>query len=161
MPNFAPTKLNRANVTKGRRVTLPALLIDLQENDQLVFDKTTVEGVYVFKKINIPNVNESHPKKQLYAAVIGQHAGNGRWYGIIMDKTGLIKTRVNSSSLLYLRKDLTELADFKYKKKLDEKCGLGQWLMPVMVESSSMSQGVADTISECMFGLGNGSWPPE
>jgi hypothetical protein len=161
MPNFTPTKINRANVTKGRRVTLPAILAELEENDQLVFSKTETEGMYIFKKINVPTVNQPQMKKPLYAAVIGQHLGNGRWYGIIMDKTGLIKARVNSSSLLYLRKDLTELSDLKYKKKLDEKCGVGQWLLPVMVESSSMPEGVANTIAECMFGLSNGSWPPE
>jgi hypothetical protein len=161
MPNFTPTKLNRTMVTKGRRITLPPLLDDIEHYDQLVFAK--VDGGYLLRKIppQIVDVSEGKTRTVLCAAVIGQHAGNGRWYGIIMDKTGLIKVRVNSSSLLYLRKDLVELNDFKYKQKLDEKCGRGQWTMPLMVESSSMSEGVANTIAECMFGLSNGSWPPE
>jgi len=167
MPNFNPTKLNRCTVTKGRRITLPVILEDINEYDQLVFAKTN-DG-YVFKKIEptgVSGINKPQVKKALYAAVIGQHVGNGRWYGIILDANGLIKLRINSSSELYLRKDLTELPDvIKHRNKLNERCGTNQWLMPVLIkndfELSTLFQRIIDTVKECEFGLSNGSWPPE
>jgi hypothetical protein len=163
IPNFTPTKLNRANVTKGRRVTLPPLLVELEENDQLVFAKTETEGVYIFKKIN-PIVHNAGIRMILYAAVIGQSVGNGRWYGIIIDANGLIKLRINASSEYYLRKDLTELTDTKYRDKLNFKCGINQWHMPVLITDGfqqKLSDRIINTIRECAFGLNNGSWPPE
>jgi len=165
MPNFTPTKLNRCTVTKGRRITLPALLEDINEYDQLVFAK--VNDGYVLKKIVDGNTTQKIPeKKVLYAAVIGQHIGNGRWYGIVLDVNGLIKLRINSSSELYLRKDLTELPDvMKHRNKLNERCGVNQWLMPTLIknqfELSTFNARIINTVKECEFGLSNGSWPPE
>ena len=155
---ISPTKLNRANVTKGRRVTLPPIVL-LEEHDQIVFEKKG-DGYY-FEKINHAMPNAS--SKVLYGLEVGRSKANNRWYGIITDSRGIIKLRISSSSAEYLKRDLASIPDQRDRKRLDERCGTG-WNMPIIrmwgdmevkIPSEVMSQ-----LNKCVHGLTDGTWPP-
>lgn len=163
MPEFIqpPTKLNVANVTKGRRVTLPHVTVGMiEENDQLVFRKLD-NGDFLISKLNVRSIQPSE-KKVLYGIEIGQSLGNGRWYGIIVDKDGLIKTRVSSSQRSYLYKDMSELSNQATRDKLNTKCGVNGWHFPIVIkrgEAVHLPTEVVKVVNECRIGLDNGCWP--
>ena len=163
-----PARHTRCIVTKGRRVTLPVLLDDIQEFDQLVFAK--VDGGYFLKKIvpatPLAEQNPANPtqKKVLYGVEIGQCAGNQRWYGIIVDRYGFIKCRASGSTQFYLRRELVELTDQRYRNKLNEKCGLGQWAFPILIymeHDTFATPEIKNTVNQCRRGLADGTWPPQ
>lgn len=156
MPEIS--KLARCTVGKGRRITLPAITEDLNEFDQLVFTK--VDGGYLVKKVPTQEVSR---KKLLFAVEIGQSAGNGRWYGIVTDRMGIIKFRKSSSTRHYLKKDLSELTDQRMRDRLNEKCGIGQWDHPIFLDLGGSLVGppeVMKVAQECRKGLVDGTWPP-
>jgi hypothetical protein len=161
MPASGMSKLTCCNVTKGRRVTLPPLLEDIQENDQLQFKK--VDGGYFVSKLERLSADGSIQKKELFGVIIGQSQVNYRWYGIVIDRYGLIKLRVSSSSQMYLIKDMVELTEQKYRDKLNEKCGVNGWAFPILVkypEYKELNQDMLKTVNECVDGLHERTWPP-
>ena len=162
MPAKAMSKLTCCNVTKGRRITLPPLLEDIQENDQLQFKK--VDGGYLVSKLVHFEASGSLEKKDLYGVIIGQSQVTYRWYGIVIDRYGLIKLRISSSSQMYLIKDMVELTEQKYREKLNEKCGVNQWSFPILVkypEYKELNQDMLKTVNECLDGLNDRTWPPK
>ena len=162
MPEFISTKFNTSNVTKGSRVTIPHIAKDLiQENDQLVWKKLD-NGDFLVHKLNATNIQPTE-KKVLYGIEIGQSIGNNRWYGIIVDKDGLIKTRVSSSQRSYLYKDMSELSNQVTRDKLNTKCGINGWQFPIVIkrgEAVHLPIEVVKVVNECRIGLDNGCWPP-
>lgn len=161
MPTFSPLQI--CNVTKGKRVTLPPIVDDIQYNDQLAWAKCK-DGYFVRKIDNIV----SKEKIKLWGIEIGQCVGNGRWYGIIVDQYGIIKARISASTQQYLYKDLVEVTDLKTKTKLNEKCGINNWERPILISAAHVDKCAViegrtcavNTAKECLEGLKNGTWPP-
>jgi len=136
-------------VGRGRVVTLPTDF-NVKEGDKMVACLTDTGNLYLTKKRD--------DKVKLYAAVIGQHLGNGRWYGIIIAETGHVIARDSSSTRDFLIQDLTSMHS-KLENKINQKCG-DNWFRPEYIADDFLPLPVYSRVQELRKAMAYDEWPP-
>ena len=155
-----PKTLNQCiiNITQGRRITLPSFF-ECEINQQLLCQQME-DGTFTLR------FHSNAPKVKIYGVMVGRTNRPGEkvlWWGVFIDENGNILARKKSSSLDYLRKDLS-LPDSKGRQKLDAACGLGLWQRPILVEFTdiaSLPSKAYRTIYNLRENMRNGLWPPQ
>ena len=156
-----PNTLNQItmNVPKGRRITLPKFF-NIKEGEPIIIQELEDGGIKISHDSN-DNRDSSDDMITIYGVVIGADKAH-TWWGIFCDKNGNIFARVCSSSQYYLLQDLS-IPTVRDKKKLDNKCGVGLWMQPEIINWTEeiIPGGIACIRMQLFIELTNGTWPPK